>query len=211
LAQVPDFGDGGYLGNPSISTSRRPEAPHPDIEDLVNFGFIDLGYQAIGLETLGLYRYRRFLSDHPRHPVVLFTDEAEPHVPPSVREHVRRANARPIAERALASKAAVRSWRPPFEQPFELLDYVVDCHSCTHDYAMGWDGTALRPLASHPLGGEVVQTFREHVLTPDVVNFYRIDTLLTPDEEYLQGLAAFLDHHEGHRLVAFTRSREAKS
>ena len=200
----PDFGQGGFLGYPSLAVDKGPAGDSGGPE-LVNLGFLLPAYAALGLASVGLDRLCAFLKEHDGHGMFILSeghDAESEDLPPALTAMLEAEEADDEEEEDKRLDAWRETWEPPFGDEYAEARYELACAGCQTSLQTVGGASWLR-TTNKSISEEEASLVLQRLFQVEPYNFYRADPILNPHEG-LQPLRAYLDYHKGHDLKART-------
>lgn len=209
---APELGDFGSLGLPSASTEERSG-------EMQSFGYLFIGFRAIGMVTAELADFLAFLRRHEGHRLTMvtedeedefegdgesFDDEEDDWGDEDLWEEDEAEDAEE-EERSVELAAKMEALFEELKTPLPELakgDYVVahyalECKDCEESFRTEYP-EALQPMPELEVTDARAALFLG-IVYQNEESFYRSQPF-SPDD--LDEVAVFLDEHLGHNVTA---------
>jgi hypothetical protein len=191
---APEVGDFGYIGYPSLDTSRGPDCKPP------NFGYLYEAFAGIQLVTWHLDLLHGFFRSHAGHRLHTFADDE-----PLFGDGGPNAMQPDPGEVALLSFGLQEAaWTEAAAARYPLARFKVQCGSCAAEYLSSASDNLRRfDLVTLTLG--YIRQFGERMKGQlDRFIFMKASPLdgISADFTDLSSLLAFLTDHGAHGLTA---------
>jgi hypothetical protein len=191
----------GGVGLPTLDERSRDGGPHPLAAELTGidgdtgedaFGFIDLGFRAIGLHLHAHDVFRAFLTEHAGHRIYLTGVEPDWDV---LLPNVECRDADGFID---DPTAFIDYKEPRKKEGYIQASLVFECSRCADTFVGNGCNNWVKPFAPKMLAADEIAMFREHVAHDNAeVCFHEAE----PFDILYSSLGAWLGKHQDHGVI----------